>query len=148
MTEVKKRFMAKVQMDGNACWLWQGGVNNKGYGLFYYLGSMRSAPRASYLLFNGEIPDKSLDVCHTCDTPACVNPGHLFLGSRQANMLDAVFKGRMPQMRKTHCPKGHEYTKENTLVFTRGRNGRQARKCQACDIIRRTKNKERINDRG
>lgn len=42
---------------------------------------------------NGDIPDGHF-ICHKCDTPLCVNPEHLFVGTPQENTLDSVAKGR------------------------------------------------------
>jgi hypothetical protein len=75
------------------CWLWTGYLNADGYGLFYFGSQQMKAPRAAWLLFRGEIPD-GLSVLHHCDTPACVNPAHLFVGTHQDNMTDRGRKGR------------------------------------------------------
>jgi hypothetical protein len=80
----------------SGCWLWLGSLNKDGYGCSY--PNIR-AHRESYVLHKGPIQD-GMCVCHKCDTPSCVNPDHLFLGTAYENNLDKVRKGR--------CPKGEQ----------------------------------------
>lgn len=88
------RFFSKVaKSDG--CWLWIGRRDGRGYGIFAIVGaSTRAAHRHSWEMVNGPIPD-GFEVCHRCDTPACVNPAHLFLGTHRVNVADAAMKGRL-----------------------------------------------------
>lgn len=73
---------------------------------------------------------RRMSVCHHCDTPACYEIEHLFLGTQADNMADMVAKGRHRNQVKTHCPHGHEYTEENTYITPRG-----GRKCRECHRI-------------
>lgn len=91
-----KRFWAKVDKSGD-CWLWTA-FTLKGYGKFSLSrvdGVQKNlrAHRMSWELHFGEIPE-GLSVLHSCDTPGCVRPDHLFLGTHQDNMDDKVLKNR------------------------------------------------------
>lgn len=102
------RFWAKVAVLGeDQCWLWQASFRGDGYGLFAMAhGKLISAHRASFIFAHGPIPN-GLWVLHRCDVKACVNPAHLFLGSRQDNMDDMVAKRRHWAHRGLDCaPKG------------------------------------------
>lgn len=94
-SERSQTFWQNVHKDGDGCWYWMAGKNNKGYGLFYPgVGTMRRlSHRISYEFAYGEIP-ANRHVLHRCDTPACVNPSHLWLGSHADNMRDKENKGR------------------------------------------------------
>lgn len=87
-------FVKKGDKEGD-CWLWTGthsGAQGR-YGMFMLEGRNTLAHRVAYSLFKGAIP-KGMSVCHSCDYVICVNPAHLWLGTHQQNMLDAVKKGR------------------------------------------------------
>ncbi len=93
------RFMAKnIPEPNSGCWLWLGANSGKdGYGVFFLRGKNQKAHRASFLLFNGQIPE-DMHVLHKCDVPCCVNPSHLFLGTHLDNMKDKKSKGRVARI--------------------------------------------------
>lgn len=91
------------------CWLWTGSYFRGGYGQIC-IGSKESgwktakAHRVSYFIATGIDPAYSI-VCHKCDTPACVNPTHLFTGTHADNISDAVAKGRHIKGTRQHLAK-------------------------------------------
>ncbi len=89
---METNFWAKV-LKTDTCWLWTGASQPDGRGNLGRDGKTLSAPRVSWEMANGEIPEGQ-DVLHECDTPACVNPEHLFLGTQQDNDDDMRRKGR------------------------------------------------------
>lgn len=92
--------LAALKID-NTCWIWQGPKDSSGYGKVRAEGSILAAHRLSYYIFKGEIAS-NLHVLHSCDTPACINPAHLWLGTPRENKLDSVRKGRH------FCPRGSQ----------------------------------------
>jgi HNH endonuclease len=105
-----ERFARKYSVDERGCWIWTAGFFNDGYGCFAIgAGKNVRASRWAYEHFREEIPD-GLWVLHRCDTPACVNPEHLFLGTPCDNQWDCVLKGRHPRGKLT--PELHEEIRE------------------------------------
>lgn len=135
-----ERFWAKVEKN-EGCWLWKASCNEDGYGVFRHpdYKNMRGAHRISYELAYGK-PAIGSVIRHTCDNPKCVKPGHLIPGTQLQNIQDAVERGRTTNAsaQVTHCPKGHEYTVENTYTPPSTTN-RQCRICRARHSANRKK---------
>lgn len=94
-TPIRWRFLTKIAFDPDTgCWLWTGATCQQGYGFIKRKdGVQLRAHRVAYELAYGHIP-AGLQVCHRCDNPRCVRPGHLFLGTARDNAADMVAKGR------------------------------------------------------
>ena len=107
------KFWNNVNKTSN-CWLWTGYINEKGYGRLRYGGKLVYAHRLSYLLHNQQLPS-DLCVLHKCDNPPCVNPDHLFLGTKKQNNEDMASKGRQFFQR---CPEETQGEKHRNSRLT------------------------------
>lgn len=101
------RVLGKLSQADNGCIIWIGGQTTGGYGVISMLrGRKKSAVRAPRLVYeicyDEDIPS-TIEVCHKCDNPSCVNPSPLFLGTRKVNTEDKMRKGRW----RGGCPKGY-----------------------------------------
>lgn len=133
--EYIERVKSRVKIDENGCWLWQGFIQpTTGYGDVSYRGKRWRVHRLMFKL-SGRDLRQDLDVCHSCDKPACCNPDHLWQGTAKDNMRDASVKGRIYLQRKTHCIRGHEFTPENTKLST-NEHGHIMRSCRECSRLR------------
>lgn len=76
------------------CWEWQGSICSTGYGIIFFRGKEYKAHRVSWEIHNGEQFPKGKMGCHECDNPPCVNPYHIWPGTRSDNTMDMVNKRR------------------------------------------------------
>lgn len=92
MDVIEQRFWIRVNKT-ETCWLWTAACRRGGYGAMWDGTKINAAHRLSWEIANGKIVD-DLCVLHKCDTPACVRPDHLFLGTVADNQTDMKLKGR------------------------------------------------------
>jgi len=93
-----ERFEEKYIPEPNSgCWLWTAACGQPRSGgprtQFQINGRVNVAARAAWILYRGSEPGP-VDVCHKCDVSLCVNPDHLFLGTRSDSNNDCVAKER------------------------------------------------------
>jgi hypothetical protein len=144
--EIEERFWSKVDWDANnedRCWPWLSFVDKGGYGHFWVKDSMVSVHRLAYELEIDYIPDE-LQIDHLCHDPKscivgdlcphrrCCNPYHM----KPVTALENADPNRSDSMRacewqtsKTCCPRGHEYSEENTYIVPKTGH----RQCRACN---------------
>ena len=132
---MKNKFFNHV-VKTKTCWLWVG-ANSNGYGKVNVGdGKIRWAHRVSYEMEKGKIPfGKHID--HLCKNKICINPKHLEAVTQTENNRRSTGFGGL-NFRKTHCPKKHKYTKENTYSYG---TGRQCKICKKMNYLKRIRKK-------
>lgn len=101
MLSTLEKLMSHASPEPNTgCWIWDGKMNNYGYGVLR-IGHRKEnkyglAHRLLYTETVGPIPE-GMFLCHRCDHPWCVNPAHMFVGTPNDNMQDKTRKGRTPR---------------------------------------------------
>lgn len=117
----------KVYPEPNTgCWLWGGGQNGVGYPSY---NGKWNVHRQFLKVETRRTPPASVFACHTCDTPQCVNPDHLYWGDAKTNADDRNTRHGHPNSLKTHCPEDHELVEGNLVPwkFSKG-----IRECLTC----------------
>lgn len=125
LIDATQRFAAKYEAGRGGCWQWTGWLSG-GYGTFHVNGRRVAAHRFAYERYVGPVGN-GLVLDHLCRNRGCVNPGHVEPVTPGENIRRGL-TGYANAV-KTHCPRNHEYTPENTYVIPRS-GGRTCRTCQ------------------
>lgn len=112
-----------------SCWPWKGGLDKRGYGMFWSGSAGVRAYRWLYEHERGPI-QAGMHLDHLCRNPACVNPAHLEVVTPRINIMRGA--GVAPRFAaRTHCNHGHEFTGHNLMMVKRGKY--TTRRCRACN---------------
>jgi hypothetical protein len=132
------RFWSKVDKNGplpecfpllGPCWLWTAGKTSAGYG---ELQIHRRQPALAHVfafeLEHGPVPE-GLELDHKCRVRHCVRVSHLEAVTCRTNVLRGIGPSAI-NARKTHCIRGHEFSGQNLLIYSK--RGKQFRRCRTC----------------
>jgi len=125
---VKSILDRSIPIPECGCLVFEGADNGDGYGVIGNNGGTRYVHRIIYQEFVGKIPE-GMQVDHTCRVRLCVNHNHLEAVTAAENTRRMFAAVGHHNKKKTHCKRGHEYSKENTRV-----NGEGSRVCIKCNI--------------
>ena len=92
---IQRRFRHPVTQNENGCWIWEGPLSTNGY------ARVRNDTLHTIIwyIFYGPVP-KGLEVCHRCCVKRCINPNHLYAGTRKQNMSDKDMQAVYRRIRK------------------------------------------------
>jgi hypothetical protein len=130
----EERFWAKVQVNElTGCWEWNAGIK-KDYARFVMSDDSKILSHVwAYLYCIGDY-NRSLDMHHNCDNPACVNPKHLEPMEHDRHMILSSRNQCTVNSMKLYCKYGHMMAGEN-IAWSKGKNGKRYRHCLICQRI-------------
>lgn len=125
---LRERLERRTLYADDGCWLWEGSHDQHGYGKIEYpTGKKVFVHRVGYELLVGPIPG-GLVIDHLCRVHNCWNPAHLEPVTSEENVRRGI--GRLHNILKTHCPRGHPYDEKNTYITASG-----GRACKTCTAV-------------
>lgn len=126
-TGLEAWLIGQVDRGGDdACWIWTGPTDGKGYGRASFDGVSVFAHHVALRFWTGSVVPAGMHTDHLCRTPLCCNPIHLEVVTPRENTLRGIGLAAENAV-KTHCANGHEFDDENTYFEPGGK-----RHCRAC----------------
>jgi hypothetical protein len=116
------------------CWLYQGHINSKGYGVVVInYRAYRISRLTAGAYYDLDYFNYSIDTCHKvgCPNRSCFNPEHLYLGTRAQNIQDSVAEKTHHESAKVDCS---HCGRPLTLKITKSgpNKGKRSRYCKWC----------------
>lgn len=145
ISDLPPKIQVNLRILGNH-WIWIGPGDkdrNSPKGRLYFNGKMEAAHRVIFHLLTGFDLNSKLQVNHKldCQISLCCHPDCLYTGTQKDNIQDSILLGNNNNLRKTHCPNGHEYHISPTTGH---------RYCQTCKNQRRDewRKRNKVNTNG
>lgn len=130
----------QVRKDFDTCVLWTGAGSRKNghsgvvrrYGIHKTVKS-QTPFRYVWEQVNKVPVQEGMEIGHICKSPKnlCVNPNHLFSGTREAVCILHSAQGRLAKVKQTHCKYGHPIAGVNEYIYYY-KNGLERRCCKKC----------------
>jgi hypothetical protein len=139
--DTKARVLARVAVDANGCWIFQGKCSDTGYGTMRVNNRTVNLHRFAYRVWRGEIPE-NLEIDHLCRVRSCCNPAHLEAVDRWTNNIRGNSKSAQ-RARQTHCVRGHPLSADNICKAPPSSPNR--RTCKICHELRRSRYQKQAN---
>lgn len=118
----------------SGCWIWLGGETSSGHGKAKIAGvTTRKAHRISWLAKHGSLPKQLM--CHKCNTPLCVNPDHLYIGTHKSNAQDKKETIDSSYAAGLECLHGHPMKEGDDSIYVTPQGYKV---CRRCRLIRST----------
>ncbi len=101
--ETKESLLSYTLLEpSTGCRIWQRGKATSGHGMVSHDGSQVYTHRLMFYFEHGYFPVLPMQVLHRCNDASCIEPSHLYEGSKEQNIQDACAAGH----RNTITPDG------------------------------------------
>ncbi len=136
---LEMRFWSKVDVRGlDDCWEWTASLDGRGYGQFWYEGTLWKSYRVVLALLGITPPKRSEGKCvdHKCRNPKCINPVHLRIVTDKVNGTENNVSLFAANANKKFCKHGHDILSPGNyaLLACKGPKGSPmvTRSCLTC----------------